>query len=84
MYHFGIRHFINLIEEGELRPYIHLLPSNTTYTRFPIVDCGVPKSIESVRRLLLHIEELIKMDGYVYLNCWGGIDRTGTIVAYYL
>lgn len=84
MHHFGIRHFIDLTEEGELRPYNHLLPSDTTYTRFPIVDCGVPKSVESVQRLLLRIEELKKMDGYVYIHCWGGVGRTGTIIACYL
>lgn len=84
MYHFGIRHFIDLTEEGELCPYNHLLPSDTTYTRFPIPDCGVPKNIESVRRLLLRIEELKKMEGYVYVHCWGGVGRTGTIVACYL
>ena len=84
MYHFGIRHFIDLTEEGELRPYNHLLPSDTTYTRFPITDCGAPKSIESVQRLLLRIEELKKMDGYVYVHCWGGVGRTGTIIACYL
>lgn len=84
MYHFGVRHFIDLTEEGELRPYNHLLPSDTTYTRFPITDCGAPKSIESVQRLLLRIEELKKMDGYVYVHCWGGVGRTGTIIACYL
>ena len=84
MHHFGIRHFIDLTEEGELRPYSHLLPAGTTYTRFPIVDCGAPKSIESVQSLLLRIEELKKMNGYVYVHCWGGVGRTGTIVACYL
>ena len=84
MYHFGIRHFIDLTEEGELRPYNHLLPNDTTYTRFPVVDCGAPKNIESVRRLLLRIEELKKMEGYVYVHCRGGVGRTGTIVACYL
>ena len=84
MHHFGIRHFIDLTEEGELRPYSHLLPAGTTYTRFPIADCGAPKSIESVQRLLLRIEELKKMDGYVYVHCWGGVGRTGTIIACYL
>ena len=84
MHHFGIRHFIDLTEEGELAPYSHLLPSDTTYIRFPIVDCGAPKSIESVQRLLLRIEELKKMEGYVYVHCWGGVGRTGTIVACYL
>ncbi|MEE1092222.1 MAG: ADP-ribosylglycohydrolase family protein [Prevotella sp.] len=84
MYHFGVRHFIDLTEEGELRPYNHLLPSDTTYTRFQITDCGAPKNIESVQRLLLRIEELKKMDGYVYVHCWGGVGRTGTIIACYL
>ena len=84
MHHFGVRHFIDLTEEGELTPYNHLLPKDTTYTRFPIVDCGAPKSVESVQRLLLRIEELKKMDGYVYVHCWGGVGRTGTIVACYL
>lgn len=84
MHHFGIRHFIDLTEEGELRPYSHLLPADTTYTRFPIADCGAPKSIESVQRLLLRIEELKNMNGYVYVHCWGGVGRTGTIVACYL
>lgn len=84
MYHFGIRHFIDLTEEGELHPYNHLLPNDTTYTRFPVVDCGAPKNIESVQRLLSRIEELKKMDGYVYVHCWGGVGRTGTIVACYL
>lgn len=84
MHHFGVRHFIDLTEEGELRPYNHLLPSDTTYTRFPIMDCGVPKGIEDVQRLLLRIEELKKMEGYVYIHCWGGVGRTGTIVACYL
>lgn len=84
MHHFGIRHFIDLTEEGELHPYSHLLPADTTYTRFPIADCGAPKSIESVQRLLMRIEELKKMNGYVYVHCWGGVGRTGTIVACYL
>lgn len=84
MYHFGIRHFIDLTEEGELYAYDYLLPNDTTYTRFPIVDCGAPKNIESVQRLLLRIEELKKMEGYVYVHCWGGVGRTGTIVACYL
>ena len=84
MYRFGIRHFVDLTEEGELSPYNHLLPDDTTYTRFSIRDCGVPKSVEDVQRLLLHIEELKNMQGYVYIHCWGGVGRTGTIVACYL
>lgn len=84
MYHFGIRHFIDLTDEGELSPYNHLLPNDTTYTRFPIADCGAPKSIESVQRLMLLIEEFKKKEGDIYVHCCGGVGRTGTIVACYL
>lgn len=81
MLHFGVRHFVDLTEEGELKPYSHLLPKDATYTRFPIKDCGAPASVEDVHRLLVHIRELQKMDGYTYLHCWGGVGRTGTIIA---
>lgn len=80
MVHFGVKHFVDLTEEGELKPYNHLLPKGTTYLRFPIPDCGVPKSIESVNRLLDQIANFEKMDGYTYIHCWGGVGRTGTIV----
>lgn len=80
MVHFGVKHFVDLTEEGELKPYNHLLPKGTTYLRFPIPDCGVPKSIDSVNRLLDKIANFEKMDGYTYIHCWGGVGRTGTIV----
>ncbi len=84
MTHFGVRHYIDLTEEGELRPYSQLLPKGTTYTRFPIRDCDVPSSIDDVERLIRHIQKLSKRnDGYVYIHCWGGVGRTGTIVACY-
>ncbi len=82
MIHFGVKHFIDLTEEHELRPYQHLLPEGVTYNRFPIKDVSVPSSIEWTHRLLNKITELKKLkDGYVYLHCWGGVGRTGTIVA---
>ena len=82
MIHFGVRHFIDLTEEGELRPYAHLLPAGTTYKRFPIHDCNVPRSIDDVYRLIDQIRVLSNRDdGYVYVHCWGGVGRTGTIVA---
>ena len=83
MHHFGVRHFVDLTEEGELRPYRQLLPEGTTYLRFPISDVDVPKSIEDVHQLIDEIEYLMQEDGYTYLHCWGGVGRTGTIVACY-
>ena len=85
MIHFGVRHFIDLTEEGELTPYAHLLPTNCTYTRFPIRDVSVPESVDKVVKLIGRIEELSgRNDGSVYIHCWGGVGRTGTIVACYL
>ena len=85
MVHFGVRHFVDLTEEGELRPYAHLLPADCTYLRFPIRDCDVPKSTDDVEQLIDKINVLSKRkDGYVYIHCWGGVGRTGTIVACYL
>lgn len=80
MVHFGVKHFVDLTEEGELRPYSHLLPKGTTYLRFPIPDGGVPKSIELVNRLLDKIAYLEKTESYTYIHGWGGVGRTGIIV----
>jgi ADP-ribosylglycohydrolase len=85
MVHFGVRHFVDLTEEGELNPYAQLLPENCTYTRFPIRDVSVPKSMCEVEKLIGKINELSRRDdGYVYIHCWGGVGRTGTIVGCYL
>lgn len=83
MHHFGVRHFVDLTEEGELRPYHQLLPGDTTYLRFPIRDVDVPESAEAVHQLIDGIEYMMQQDGYTYIHCWGGVGRTGTIVACY-
>ena len=82
MLHFGVRHFIDLTEEGELHPYVHMLSNGCSYDRFPIRDVSIPKSTHEVYRLIDKITELSKRDdGYIYIHCWGGVGRTGTIVA---
>ncbi len=79
---FGITHFIDLTEEGELNPYKHLLDSYVEHHRFPIKDVSVPKSYQDVYELMERIDAIISDDdNKVYIHCWGGVGRTGTIVA---
>ena len=59
------------------------MPNDTTYQRFPIRDVNVPESVEAVHQLIDKMEYLMKQDGYTYIHCWGGVGRTGTIVACY-
>ena len=82
---FGITHFIDLTEGGELSPYSQWLPDGCCYTRFAIKDCGVPRSMQEVAELLETIVATIKSDkkAKVYIHCRGGIGRTGTIVGCY-
>ena len=79
---FGITHFIDLTEEGELRPYAQLLAPEMHHLRFPIHDVSVPANTESVKELIEKIEGILNADGRnnVYIHCWGGVGRTGTIV----
>lgn len=82
MIQFGIRCFFDLTEEGELIPYENLLPPNVSYVRFPIRDVSVPQSIENVRKLVQTILQTADgTHGEVYVHCWGGVGRTGTIIA---
>lgn len=83
---FGITHFIDLTEEGELSPYAPLLYEDASYHRYPIVDQGIPNSIEDVRRLVSAIRQIHEdnPEAKVYIHCWGGVGRTGTIVGCFL
>ena len=79
---FGITHFVDLTEEGELRPYSQVLGSRIRHIRFPIKDVCVPESTESVKELIKQIKEILKSNerNRVYIHCWGGVGRTGVIV----
>ena len=83
---FGITHIFDLTEESELLPYAQLLPGTIKHHRFPIVDQCVPNSIESVQKLVREIEDIHKNEqsAKVYIHCWGGVGRTGTIVCCFL
>ena len=90
----GIRHFVDLTELadcGELVPYDAILSEEArnssitaTYQRFPIRDNSVPSDSEHLAEILFAIDRRIREGGAVYLHCWGGVGRTGLVVACWL
>ena len=81
MVHFGVRHFVDLTEEGELRPYSHLLPEGTSYVRLPIPRGGVPQSVAEMQSLLARIDDLAKGEGYLYVHDRRGTERVAMVAA---
>lgn len=93
----GIRHIISLMEPDERNydgnPFAPYAPVATplaearslavTFSRFPIRDLSIPTAGEMVR-ILDHIDKTIRAGQPVYVHCWGGIGRTGTVVGCYL
>jgi protein-tyrosine phosphatase len=86
----GVRTFIDLTEEHELRPYLPDLEALTgargfevQYHRMPIKDLGVP-SEPHLRASLELIDRSVADGRPAYVHCWGGIGRTGTVVGCWL
>ena len=81
----GIAAFIDLTEEGELRPYSQWLnPETQSHQRFPIRDLSTPATVEFTEAILDAIDDHIANGRTVYVHCWGGVGRTGTIVGCWL
>jgi hypothetical protein len=79
----GVRRFVDLTQEDELAPYDRLLHSEAAvlgatayYQRYAIRDYGVP-TVLRMRAILEAIDAA--QDGVVYMHCWGGVGRTGTV-----
>jgi protein-tyrosine phosphatase len=86
----GVRTFVDLTEPGELEAYDHLLEKEARaagvtvrYHRHPVVDLDVPTA-EEMRGILDVIDAAVDTDAPVYVHCWGGIGRTGTVVCCWL
>ena len=79
----GVSVFINLTEQGELSPYKRWLTS-ASHRRFPIPDVDVPGSAELASAILDAIDRYIDEGHTVYVHCWGGVGRTGTIIGCWL
>ena len=80
--HFGITHFIDLTENGELKPYKGMLYDGMTHLRFPLKNNSIPGSMQEIWSILEMIDRILETnpDNKVYLHCSDGIGRTGMVV----
>ena len=80
----GVTAFIDLTEADEfLEPYDHLL-DGPSHQRFAIRDMSVPESKDLTRQALDAIDAHLAAGETVYVHCWGGVGRTGTIIGCWL
>jgi len=93
----GIRHVINLMEpsefnrdmkpfvlyEGAMKSIANSMDLEVTFERIPIRDGWVPSRGQMIE-ILDCIDINIEKGKRVYVHCWGGRGRTGTVVGCYL
>ena len=88
----GIDCFIDLTQRHEgLEPYAETaaqeasrLGTEFVHERHAIVDMSVPDSPQQTAVVLDAIDEALEDGKNVYVHCWGGIGRTGTVVGCWL
>jgi Protein-tyrosine phosphatase len=86
----GVRTFIDLTEHDELESYDEVLFAEAdargvtvSYHRKSIQDLGTPSAFR-MRDILAAIKASVERGDPVYVHCWGGIGRTGTVVGCWL
>jgi hypothetical protein len=88
----GVREFLDLTEAGEyaLRPYWPLVQQlaaarglPVAHTRLSIRDMGTPLPSHMLA-ILAAIDAALAADRPVYVHCFAGIGRTGTVAGCYL
>jgi protein-tyrosine phosphatase len=76
----GIRSLVDLTEAHELEPYGALARElGLVWHRFPIRDLSIPTEPQ-MTKILACIDAEIADGRPVYVHCWGGIGRTGTVI----
>jgi hypothetical protein len=80
----GVTVFVDLTHPADgLEPYERLLAAPARRLGHAIVDMGTT-TIPHMARILDDIDAALADDRGVYIHCWGGIGRTGTVVGCWL
>src|SRR5262245_61158879 len=86
----GVRTFVDLTETQEMKSYYRLLRSaakarqtEILFRRIPIPDQEVPSPLTLLGILDL-IDQSTKNQSPVFVHCFAGLGRTGTVVGCYL
>ena len=86
----GVTTFIDLTHPHELEPYEPALRAEAEargiaveHVRLPIRDMDIP-SPRQMREVLDAIDAACAAGRTVYVHCWGGVGRTGTVVGCHL
>lgn len=86
----GLNAYVDLTRASELPPYEPLLHEQAriigveaAYIRFPIKDRGLP-SVKTMKAILDNLDASLEAGRKIYLHCWGGVGRTGTVVGCHL
>jgi len=87
----GVRAFVDLTAPADrMDPYEPLLRAEAaarqavvTYRSLPVTDMDVPGP-RGMARILDAIDAEVEAGRVVYIHCWGGVGRTGTVAGCYL
>lgn len=85
----GVTHFVNLCQDRpngtdeHLVRYDEAVAGRAAIGRFEIPDLGIPTQDE-MTSILDYIDEAHEAGGCVYVHCWGGVGRTGTVIGCWL
>ena len=88
----GINHFFDLTQRRDrLEPYAGIaaleaggLNMDVVHAPHPIRDMSVPRSPRDMATILDALDEAMARGRNVYVHCWGGVGRTGTVVGCWL